>query len=298
MGGDVLFGRGRSDDSVDFDFEFEAEMASEVGLDTAIAWLDDVVLGAADDALAGQGWGTGRTWIYRGYILSAEEYEALYEAVSSRGDRMLVDPASYEQATYMPEYLPRLGDATPASRWTYDTDAREVFELAQELGPGPWLIKDHIKSAKEHWLEACFIPAGADLERFEKSCEALVRHRGDRFARGIVVRAFVELARVPYRMPERPVHDEHRLFFVDGEVAAHAPYHEVDIDRIDAGAFAFLADRIDSPFFAADVARLANGGTTVVEINDGGIASLPDDLDARALYEALAAVSCPEAPNW
>lgn len=291
MGRGVLFGRGRSGGVVDFDFDFEAELAEGAGFETAVAWLDEVVLGAADDALGGDGWGTGRTWVYRGYILSAEEYEGLHDSVSSRGDRMLVDPASYEQATYMPEYLPRLGDATPASRWTYDTDPREVYELAQELGGGPWLIKDHIKSAKEHWLEACFIPEGANLERFEKSCEALVRHRGDRFARGIVVREFVELARVPYAMPERPVHDEHRIFFVDGEVAAHAPYHEVDIERIDAEAFAFLGDRIDSPFFAADVARLADGGATVVEINDGGIASLPDDLDVRRLYEALAAAT-------
>ena len=44
---------------------------------------------------------------------------------------------------------------------------------------------------------------------------------------------------------------------------------------------------IDSPFFTADVARLASGGYTVIEINDGGCSTLPEQLDPRDLYRAL-----------
>jgi len=31
----------------------------------------------------------------------------------------------------------------------------EAWEVAQELGPPPWIVKDHVKSAKERWHRAC-----------------------------------------------------------------------------------------------------------------------------------------------
>ncbi|MCA9588435.1 MAG: ATP-grasp domain-containing protein [Myxococcales bacterium] len=49
-----------------------------------------------------------------------------------------------------------------------------------------------------------------------------------------------------------------------------------------------FGERIDSPFFTADVARLASGGYTVLEINDGGSSTLPEQLDPREVYRAIA----------
>ena len=55
----------------------------------------------------------------------------------------------------------------------------------------------------------------------------------------------------------------------------------------DPQQFAFLGRTIDSPFFTADVARLASGGYTVIEINDGGSSVLPEQMDPRELYRAV-----------
>jgi hypothetical protein len=38
----------------------------------------------------------------------------------------------------------------------------------------------------------------------------------------------------------------------------------------------------------ADVARLAGGGHTIIEINDGGSATLLGQMDPRDVYRALA----------
>ena len=65
---------------------------------------------------------------------------------------------------------------------------------------------------------------------------------------------------------------------------AHAPYYDVDAALEAPEQFAFLGGVIGSPFFTADVARLAAGGYTVIEINDGGSSILPEQMDPRDLY--------------
>ncbi len=47
------------------------------------------------------------------------------------------------------------------------------------------------------------------------------------------------------------------------------------------GQFADLGRLVGSPFFTADVARLATGGFTIIELNDGGCSTWPEQLDPR-----------------
>jgi hypothetical protein len=155
-------------------------------------------------------------------------------------------------------------------------------------------VKDHVKSAKEAWHRACFVPAGAAFEDFTAICERLLEERGDRFERGFVIKKYVELATLPGWTPEqRRVTDEHRLVFWEGRLVAHAPYYDVDSILEDPGAFAFLGDAVDSPFFTADVGRLARGGYTVIEVNDGGSSTFPEQMDPRDLYRAITPRSRP-----
>ncbi len=104
-----------------------------------------------------------------------------------------------------------------------------------------------------------------------------------------MISRFVELAHLRGFTPDgRRVPDEHRLVFWNGELVAHAPIYDVDASFDDARAFEWLGDEVDSPFFVADVARLSAGGFTVIELNDGGSAILPERLDPRELYRAIA----------
>jgi glutathione synthase/RimK-type ligase-like ATP-grasp enzyme len=47
------------------------------------------------------------------------------------------------------------------------------------------------------------------------------------------------------------------------------------------------ARAIRSPFFALDVIRAADGRVRVIESNDGGIATMPADLDPVEVYAPL-----------
>lgn len=284
----ILFGRPRAAQDAEDRFELEVLAAEELGLDSFAIPLDDVVAGEPERALRRLPRRRGRCWLYRGWMLSEEEYTSLYEAMDDRGERLWVDPESFAEATYAPNYLPLLGESTAPARWTEGENVREAWELAQELGPPPWLVKDHVKSAKEAWHRACFVPANADYEDFAAICEALLELRGDRFERGFVIKRYLELAELPGWTPERRrVTDEHRLVFWDGRLIAHAPYYDVESTLENPAQFAQLGRAVSSPFFTADVARLAGGGYTVLELNDGGCSTLPEQMDPRDVYRVL-----------
>lgn len=284
----VLFARGRAE--LDDGFEREAHVLESLGVPIAPVDLDALAQDDVRGALAALPRRRGWTWLYRGWMLFEEDYTALWEAILDRGDRLVVPPSSHAEASYLPLWAPQLGDRTPTSVWTESEDPTEAWEAAQDLGPPPWIIKDHLKSARHWWDRACYVPAGADQAAFERVCEGLLEFHQDRFQRGFVVRRFVELRPLPWRAEGHPVFDEHRVFFWKGRPVAHAPYHDVDDVRpLTRIPFPELGRLIDSPFFAADIGRLAAGGHTVVEINDGGAASLPAQLDPWALYEAILA---------
>jgi hypothetical protein len=284
----ILFGRPGSAPDLDDRFELEALAAEELDIESYAVSLELIVNGDAERAVRRLPRGRSRRWLYRGWMLSEEEYTALYEAVLERDEELVVDPESFALATYAPQYLPLLGEQSAPARWTEDESIEEAWELAQELGPPPWIVKDHVKSAKERFYRACFVPEGASFEDFREICEALLEFRGDRFERGFVVKKYVELATLPGFTPEqRRVTDEHRLFFWEGKLVAHAPYYDVDTTLEAPNQFDVLGKLVDSPFFTADVARLASGGFTVVELNDGGCSTLPEQLDPRDLYRAL-----------
>jgi hypothetical protein len=286
----ILFGRPHAGSGGDDRFELEALAAEELGIESYAVPLDPIVNGDPERALRRLPRPRYRRWLYRGWMLNEEEYTALCEAMADRDEELVVDPESFALATYAPSYIPLLGEHTAPTRWTEGEDIREAWELAQELGPPPWIVKDHVKSAKEAWHRACFVPDGAGYEDFAEICERLLDARGDRFERGFVVKRYLELATLPgFTAEQRRVTDEHRLVFWRGRLVAHAPYYDVESTLSESERFEFLGHAIDSPFFTADVARLEKGGHTVIEINDGGCSVLPEQLDPRVLYRAVLA---------
>ena len=67
----------------------------------------------------------------------------------------------------------------------------------------------------------------------------------------------------------------------------NGPYHDAADDQADVSSLRFIADRIDSPFFTADVARAVDGHWVLIEINDGGISTVPAPVDPRTLYAEI-----------
>lgn len=282
---EILFCRPGNPQTMDDRMDLEADAAEELGIGYQSILMEDLVDAEFDRALNGLP-RRRRTWLYRGWMLTEEEYSALYEAMADRGHGLVVDPDEYAAAHYLPNYHAEIADVTAPARWTWGTDLDEAWEAARELGDPPWLLKDHVKSVKERWDECCLVPPGASREMFNHICTNLIDARGERFERGLVIRKFLPLRKIA-ASTSGPVHLELRLFFAHGTLIAHELYDDVDVPKPDPSRFRFLGKRIGSPFFTADVAMLESGEWVVVKIGDGGVSVLPPLMDPRDFYRAV-----------
>ena len=275
----------------DIHWKEEAEAAEALGFGCHSFDCQRLIEGDADGALDILPDGDGQTLVYRGWLLKEEDYQALEDAVESRGYRLHTNAHQYATLRSLPNYFEQIAPLTPPAVWTWDADIEEAWDLARSMGKGPWIIKDHVKSAKEAWLEACYIPQGATHAQFQKVCEALMERRGDDFEGGFVIRPFVPLKELGAHWTGMPIYEEYRLFDWRGKRILSEPYHEGLVGlETHFEAYDDLGARVDSPFFVADVAKLQNGDFTLIELNDGGCAGIPPECDPAALYEAIAEI--------
>lgn len=254
---------------------FAEELLSSEGVERA---LRDVPP-ANDEAL-----------LYRGWIMTEESYQPFFAGLEARGYRLTSTPAQYAEVTYFPNYYPKITDCSPIAVWTDRPDAYQAWSLSRKLGDGPFVIKDHIKSAKHLWHEACFIPKNAGREQFEWVAENLLREQGKVFNRGFVVKQFVPL-RVRGASPrEYPMCEEYRLFFWHGALLTVSHYHDQVANPVDWSPFEAVARRFNAPFFTMDVALGDDGVWLIVDMGAGECSALPPSLPGSRFYERLAAV--------
>jgi hypothetical protein len=233
--------------------------------------------------------------LYRGWMMTAEQYADFYRALEDRGVRLANDPAAYRHCHHLPESYPVIAGRTPRTVWLpgrgeFDPDA--VMSLLRPFGNVPVIVKDYVKSQKHAWAEACFIPSATDRVQVERVVRRFLELQGPDLAGGLVFREFVEFEPVG-RHPRSgmPLTLEYRLFFLDGRPLLATPYWEgVDYegDGPPVERFTALAGGVRSRFFTMDVARKRDGDWLVVELGDGQVAGLPDDADVGALYRRLA----------
>jgi len=272
----------------ELDWRTEAEVAEDLGYACHSFDYESLLEGDLESALDTLPDGEGQTLVYRGWLMPAEDYAELESAVESRGYELLTKGYQYELLTSLPNYFERVDDMTPPAVWTWDPDIEEAWDLAQTLGKGPYILKDHMKSAKEAWLEACYVPKEATFKTFESICTELRDRRGESFANGYVVRPFVPLVQLGAHWVGMPIYEEYRLIFWKGEMILADRYHEeLGGSETDFTAFNALVDRIDSPFFVADVARKEDGELILIELNDGGAAGLPPECHPMDFYAAV-----------
>jgi len=236
------------------------------------------------------------TGVYRGWMMTADQYVLFYEALEARSIRLVNDPAAYRHCHHLPESYPVVEGNSPRSVWlpvTGVVDMGEVMGLLRTFGDAPLVLKDYVKSQKHAWEEACFIHSASDQEAVERVVRRFLELQGPDLAGGLVFREFVELEPVGLHPKSRmPLTLEYRLFFLDGRLLLCAEYWEEGDYRGEGPPverFAALAAKVRSRFFTMDVARRRGGDWLVVELGDGQVAGMPEKADAEGFYQGLVA---------
>jgi hypothetical protein len=190
----------------------------------------------------------GATVVYRGWMVSAEEYGRIVDLIRSKGGVPLTSPEQYLACHHLPNWYPLVADLTAETK-VLPADADFEVELPA-LGWGRFFLKDYVKSLKTSVGSVVTKPEEvpvvlAEMEKFRGAIEG-----------GVCVRRF-----------ESFVPGSERRYFVFGGTghAAEGPVPDL---------VAEVAARIPSPFFSVDIAQREDGQSRVVEIGDGQVSDL------------------------
>lgn len=268
-------------------FELEYDAARDCGFECRLFGCEEFLAGKEDRAFSLLPDGSGQTLLYRGWIVTEGEYRLLADALRYRGYALFTPPEAYAEALYLPNHHGKIADRSPQGVWTESADLNKAWEAARRLGDGPWIVKDHIKSAKQRWHSACFIPARADRSTFDEVCQNFLAYRKENFARGFVFKKYVELRKLDDSAFGSPLCEEYRLFFWKHELLIAAAYDRVGGSETDFTHYERVARRFTSQFITIDVARTARGDWLILEAGDGGVSALPPKLDALKFYKQL-----------
>jgi hypothetical protein len=237
--------------------------------------------------------------VYRGWMLRPAQYARLDAALLERNVRLINDPAAYQYCHELPAWYPQLAHWTPRTAWLPIKAGAEAPTTAQlrtllaPFGDHPLILKDYVKSRKHEWLEACFIPSAADLDAVKRVVQRFIDLQGSDLAGGLVFREYVAFAAVGlHPHSAMPLTREYRIFWLDGEPLATAPYWaegQYPDHTPPVAMFQPVAAQIGSRIFTMDIAqRTDDGQWQVIELGDGQVAGLPERLDVDRFYVALA----------
>jgi hypothetical protein len=268
-------------------FEHEYDAALSLGFDSLLFAEEVLSHEGAEQAVRHLPDGNDTTLLYRGWIFTEEVYRQLYDALLCRGYRLVSNHIQYAEVTYLPNYYPKVAAFSPPTVWTDTPDEYLAWSRSRTLGDGPFVLKDHVKSAKHRWHEACFVPKNAGRERFEEIASALKDEQGKSFHRGFVVKQYVPLRSRGTSPREYPMVEEYRLFFWKGKLLIASHYHNQTENNVDWKPFEALAGKFSAPFFTMDIAQTETGNWLVVDMGAGECSSLPSSLPASDFYRSL-----------
>ncbi len=182
---------------------------------------------------------------------------------------------------------------TPLSIWLKkeELNYERIYEEIKIFGRKPVIIKDFVKSCKDRWEEACFIPDPSDKDQVKKVVDRFLELQGDDLNEGLVIREFVKLEFLSLcSKSAMPLSKEFRIFILDGKPLLILNYwDEGDYGEVlpDLSNFLQVAEKIKSRFFSMDIAVKEGGEPVIIEPGDGQVAGLPEKADVRDFYKKI-----------
>ncbi|TDC39371.1 hypothetical protein E1211_04170 [Micromonospora sp. 15K316] len=260
-------------------FAPEARAARDAGLTVAVVDHDALLRGAEPER-AVPPLPAGETAVYRGWMLPGDRYAALARVLADRGVTPLTSAAQYRRAHELPGWYPALAPVTPRSVWTTGTDRTDFDRARRELGTGPAVVRDHVKSMKHHWDEATFIPDVSDADGAWRVASRLRELRDDDFVGGFVLREFESFTSA-----------EARTWWVRGSCVLVGPHPDTPNahppEEFDPQWLAPLVTGMGLPFVTVDLALRDDGAWRVVELGDGQVSDRPSGLPPDEIITAL-----------
>ncbi|MFN0203117.1 MAG: ATP-grasp domain-containing protein [Bacteroidia bacterium] len=233
--------------------------------------------------------------MYRGWMLKPSLYQGLFEALEMKNYALIHDVEAYLTCHYFPKYYPLIEKYTPFSvvfplneGWQWE----ELYENLRVFGEKAMIVKDYVKSEKHHWETACFMENAADKKKVKSTVENFLALRGTELNEGLVFRTFEQFQPIgTHEKSGMPLTHEYRLFFYEKKLIAASPYWEgsdvTGLELPDTQIFEAVAQQLPARFFSLDIAQKTDKTWCIVEIGEGQMAGLPEQLDLHAFYSSI-----------
>lgn len=223
-----------------------------------------------------------RDAVYRGWMLTVEEYSLLEETLRDNDITMKTSAKQYEKAHHLPGWYADFEALTPKTYlWNLFGD-ESLEDFCSELPEQAYVVKDYVKSRKHEWDTACFAPS---VEALPAVVNEFVRLQteDDSFVGEVVVREFERF---------NGAAGEARVWWVDGEFVVSLP-HPDNPDQLPAIDKDFLetvqvsVKKLGCPFVVTDITSTVDGGWRVIEVGDAQVSGLPKGFTGHSLWQAL-----------
>lgn len=198
--------------------------------------------------------------IWRGWMLSEDEYHQLYHAVNTHGGQMLETPEDYIHNHHITGWYETCKEFTPKTVIT-TTDA-DFENLTNQLQWPAYFVKDYVKS-----LTTTRGSIAKNADEITEILKLIAQFRGN-------IEGGVSLRDV-----EAFITDSERRYFVLNKKIFSA---DDDIPEF----VKKVAQCINTPFYSIDVVKNAVGELRLVEIGDGQVSDIKE-WSVEKLVEAF-----------
>lgn len=286
---------GFSSKEVDYMYAEEYRTAKAEFIQTSLISFEELKRGNVEIALKNVGPNEEKgIGIYRGWMLTPNQYELLYKSLLEKNIELINNPAEYKFCHHLPENYETIKKYSPKTTFKALKSAFKIEDFQKEIaefGERPIVIKDYVKSQKHYWEEACFVPNAADKEKVNSVVHKFLDLQGDDLNEGLVFREYVELEELTNHSESgMPLTKEFRAFVKHGQVMMIFKYwDEGDYQGAEpiVDIFEGVIPKIKSNFFTMDIAKKKDGNWIIVELGDGQVAGLPEHADKGAFFNAL-----------
>lgn len=231
--------------------------------------------------------------VYRGWMLTVEKYEELYNHLLNKNYKLINSPEEYKNGHWLPESYPIIEKLTAPSvyfpkqgKWDRD----EIMKALSIFNGKPVILKDYVKSQKHHWETACFIEDSSNKDNVEAVLNEFLRLQQE-VQGGLVFREFIELDQVgQHSKSKMPLSKEYRLVYFNHKRIAEIKYwdeKDYSLDLKDFSIFDETAKNIRSNFFTMDIAKTKASKWIIIEVGDGQVSDFRESVNVNWFYEKV-----------
>lgn len=224
-------------------------------------------------------------YIYRGWMLSPDEYRKLNNYIQNRFAIMLVSPSDYTSTHFYSDAFNRLNSLMPyTTHYLSDTPVEAIVEAVrtdENYSSGMFFVKDSVKSVKGNPQ----VTIAENINLLGTTLNNFINEQGSFLSDEILVKDFIELDKT---VPEMRLWFSNRFKETKAISSVHPDFKsmeptEIDKAFLDSVINIFSEDAPRNSFITIDIAKTITGGWVIIEIGNGQVSGFIKD-DLKSIY--------------